>query len=694
MAKQSVSFVERHLEKIVAGVAGAITLAVIALYVVRSPSGVPLSSGNVGPGEIGPLLKEEAKRVYQNGIQGAKPPKVTLPDYVTYAERTRPSQIDRGLAPRLAVAMTPLNPLPPSVRQVDVTRKARLARILPPGRPVVFQGRNRATLATPTSLTGDQFGGPGAAEPGGSPDAANTRDLTWVTVAAPVFRAKQRDEFDAAGYTPDRFQMLLTRVELERQVLLPDGSWSEPPVAVRPYAKYLPMQNPVIRLAEDEAGVGVDSESKQRMNMLYSVLTQSGVQRAIWRAPLSPYLDTSEWPPAGAPSIEGINWEEWVESESPGSEFKGPALRSGTTPTPAPPPRPVKKETTPKPERPSRVSPRGGAEPGAAARESTRTPAPQPSKSTEGADERAKAMAAARKSLSEAKKALDEGDFEAAARFADEVIRAEGKIPQGLVTEAEGVRQKAEAARQAQEEAAAKKRKMQEDRQQGLEEVAVEPIWAHDLSAEPGRTYRYRLRIDVLNAYSMSPRDLADPRDAEKTILASDWSEWSDPVTVRPDTIFFLSQANPGEGATGTAIVNLYKWAGGEWHNLPRRKFEVGQPIACDDRKAGRIDTQVTLVEVAADVKRPVCIKPRRDGSFDIRPDEVVQVMVVAGPNGEVWERNTAQDRNDEAEFRDLLKEAQAREAAMERKPRPSAPGPGGPPIDFERGRRELAPGQ
>jgi hypothetical protein len=68
--------------------------------------------------------------------------------------------------------------------------------------------------------------------------------------------------------------------------------------------------------------------------------------------------------------------------------------------------------------------------------------------------------------------------------------------------------------------------------------------------------------------------------------------------------------------------------------------------------------------------------------------------MVVAGPNGEVSERNTAQDRNDEAEFRDLLKEAQAREAAMERKARPSAPGPSGPPIDFERGRRELAPGQ
>lgn len=694
MAKQSVSFVERHLEKIVAGVAGAITLAVIALYVVRSPSGVQLSSGNVGPGEIGPLLKEEAKRVYQSGIQGAKPPKVSLPDYVAYAERTRPSQIDRALAPRLAVAMTPLNPMPPSVKQVDVTRKVRLAAILPPGKPVVFQGRNRATLPKPTSLAGDQSGGPGPMEQGGSPDAADTRDVTWVTVAAPVFRAKQRAAFDAAGYAFDRLQMVVTGVQLERQMLLPDGSWSEPPVAVQPYGKYLPLQKPVVSLGEDETGVILDSESARRMDALRSALTQSGTQRVIWRAPLSPYLDTVEWPPAGAPSIEGLNWEEWLESESPGSEFKGPSLRSGTTPTPAPPPRPAKKETAPKPERPSRVSPRGGGEPGAAVRESTRTPAPQPSKGTEGADERAKAMTAARKNLSDAKKALDEGDFETAARFADEVIRMEGKIAQGLVTEADTLKQKAETARQAKEEAAAKKKKIQEDRQQGLEEADVEPIWAHDLSAEPGRTYRYRLRIDVLNLYSMSPRDLVDPHDAEKTILASDWSEWSDPVTVQPDTIFFLSQANPSEGATGTATVNLYKWVGGEWHNLPRRKFEVGQPIACDDRKAGRIDTQVTLVEVAADVKRPVCIKPRRDGSFDIRPDEVVQVMVAVGPDGKLLERNTAQDRNDEAEFRDLLKEAQAREAAAERKPRPSPAGPGGPPIDFERGRRELAPGQ
>ncbi|MGB9625946.1 MAG: hypothetical protein ACPMAQ_13915 [Phycisphaerae bacterium] len=655
MAKQSVSFVERHLEKIVAGVAGAITLTVIALYVVRSPSGVQLSSGNVGPGEIGALLKEEAKRVYQSGILGAKPPKVSLPDYVAYAERTRPSQIDRALAPRLAVAMTPLNPMPPSVKQVDVTRKVRLAAILPPGKPVVFQGRNRATLATPTSLTGDQIGGPGPAEQGGAPDAANTRDVTWVTVAAPVFRAKQRAEFDAAGYAFDRLQMVLTRVQLERQMLLPDGSWSEPPVAVQTYAKYLPLQKPVVRLAEGETGAILDPESARQMTTLLSALTQSGVQRAIWRPSLAPYLDAVEWPPAGAPSIEGVNWDEWLESESPGSEFKGPSLRSGTTPTPAPPPRPTKKETTPRPERPSRVSPRGGAEPGAAARESTRAPAPQPSKSTEGADERAKAMAAARKSLSEAKKALDGGDFDTAARLADEVLRMEGKLAQGLVTEADGLKQKAEAARQAKEEAAAKKRKTQEDRQQGLAEPDVEPAWAHDLSAEPGRTYRYRLRIDVLNLYSMFPRDLADPHDAEKTILASDWSEWSDPVTVQPDTIFFLSQANPTEGATGTATVNLYKWVAGEWHNLPRKKFEVGQPIACDDRKAGQVDTRMTLVEVAADVKRPVCIKPRRDGSFDIRPDEVVQVMVVAGPDGELCERNTAQDRNDEAEFRDLL---------------------------------------
>ena len=49
--------------------------------------------------------------------------------------------------------------------------------------------------------------------------------------------------------------------------------------------------------------------------------------------------------------------------------------------------------------------------------------------------------------------------------------------------------------------------------------------WFHDDTVEPGKTYRYRLRVDLWNRYVNEPKNLANPEDARRVVLAGEWSQ-------------------------------------------------------------------------------------------------------------------------------------------------------------------------
>lgn len=679
MAKQSVSFAERHLEKIVVGVAGLITLTMAALYVVRSPNTVDAGGTTVGPTDMGTRLKEETRQAYKN-IGDSKPKRTPLPDYVAQIEQSRPSQIDRALAPMLAVAPTPLNPLPPPVNRIDITGKARLAKILPPGKPVIFQGRNRATLAAATELVTISEGGD-MRTAAAAPEASSVRDTTWVTVAAPVFRSKQLDEFSAAGYVPPRNQLLITGVRLERQRLLPDGTWSEPPDEVQTYTKYSPITPPELKLAQDETGWGIEADSGKRLETLINAVNKDKeTQATIWRPPLAPFLDLKSWPPPDAPKIEEVTWDEWLDRDTPGSQFKGPTLSVTVAPMETPKPeRKTKKDTTK-----TEQSTKSKTPPPSGRSTPSETKPPPPKKTAEASDERAKAITAAQKNLKDAQTAFDEKDLQTAARLLDEILRDEAKVPKNLIDKANTLKGQVDDNQKTVDEKAAKKKEEKDAREKGQLQVDVEPLWAHDLTAQPGRTYRYRVRIEALNQYAGFPRDLADPHDAEKVIVGGDWSEWSDPVVVRPDTYVFLVGASKDTDG-GVATVDLWKWTAGEWKTLSKKKFEIGQQISCDDRKAGRVDAQLTVVDIEVGATRAVRSNARKDGSFTIEPANGLQVVLLADADGQVWERNTQEDRNspDLQELKaELKKESgkdnQPRVAPKEPKARPAPEPPAG----------------
>lgn len=75
-------------------------------------------------------------------------------------------------------------------------------------------------------------------------------------------------------------------------------------------------------------------------------------------------------------------------------------------------------------------------------------------------------------------------------------------------------------------------------------------LWAHDVTAQPGKTYRYRTRVVVNNPmFGREPVLVEAQRPlAASPVLFSEPSPWSEPVVVAPRTAFFLANANDGRG--------------------------------------------------------------------------------------------------------------------------------------------------
>jgi hypothetical protein len=92
-------------------------------------------------------------------------------------------------------------------------------------------------------------------------------------------------------------------------------------------------------------------------------------------------------------------------------------------------------------------------------------------------------------------------------------------------------------------------------------------LWAHDATAQPGKTYRYRTRLAINNPmYGREPVLVEAQRPlAASPVVFSEPSEWSDPVVVAPRTAFFLTSAQDGRGgALGpsepSASVEVYSF--------------------------------------------------------------------------------------------------------------------------------------
>lgn len=123
-----------------------------------------------------------------------------------------------------------------------------------------------------------------------------------------------------------------------------------------------------------------------------------------------------------------------------------------------------------------------------------------------------------------------------------------------------------------------------------IESVESLTLWAHDVTARPGATYRYRVSVGVTNPLFGNTTNVAE-QDTEAVALPASYSpvsDWSDPVYVEPTTQMFVTgAAHPGLGASADpaqspmASVELYHFHYGHWRRALVR-LTPGDAIAAE----------------------------------------------------------------------------------------------------------------
>lgn len=81
---------------------------------------------------------------------------------------------------------------------------------------------------------------------------------------------------------------------------------------------------------------------------------------------------------------------------------------------------------------------------------------------------------------------------------------------------------------------------------------AVVDVWAHDMTVQPGHTYRYRLVVEMYNPLFAKKLDLPEAQQslAEQFTLKSAPSEWTQPIEIGSWVQVFIVEATPA-GAGG-----------------------------------------------------------------------------------------------------------------------------------------------
>lgn len=121
-----------------------------------------------------------------------------------------------------------------------------------------------------------------------------------------------------------------------------------------------------------------------------------------------------------------------------------------------------------------------------------------------------------------------------------------------------------------------------------LDNAAIK-LWAHDVFVERGKTYRYQVVAIVTNPYfGHSPAMV--PAQAEKLakagITRSPASEWTDPITVDPETLLFFTAAtqdDPAVGRTATARAEVFQFKWGFWRR-GAATLEPGDSVTAEIR--------------------------------------------------------------------------------------------------------------
>jgi len=291
MAKQAVSGVERHVEKIVTGLTAAVLLGAIVHYLLKSPRTVDVPRlGPQGPGQVDPAVNQLARRL-KTSIDEAK--------HKPYEGKNPVDQLVRrienplgNLPPALPSPLAWRQPTVPEVAGTSAPDKVKLATVIAPEGIAVSSGRTTIRPLEPVPLS---------QSPKQAPD--KQEDHIWVAVAAEFDVTKQSRAFEAYGYLRQRSQVLLANVLLQRRQLLGDGTWDAWNV-VKTFSPHLGPELPKLELVEED-GVWSIGDKEKKNEELKALSTLIGrYQFRIIRPLPPPKLAGDEWVPPPLSNVD------------------------------------------------------------------------------------------------------------------------------------------------------------------------------------------------------------------------------------------------------------------------------------------------------------------------------------------------------------------------------------------------------
>lgn len=123
----------------------------------------------------------------------------------------------------------------------------------------------------------------------------------------------------------------------------------------------------------------------------------------------------------------------------------------------------------------------------------------------------------------------------------------------------------------------------------------------HDDQVQPGKTYRYRMRYIMLNPVYGQLGAAAEPRIAQQFRWESEWSSWTDGVTVPLRVSFFVSA--PITTGANSVSMEVFQFVRGR---MTSRTFNLqpGDLIGWNDPAGGDFATGHTVVDIRRDPAR------------------------------------------------------------------------------------------
>ncbi len=634
--KSSISFIELHLEKGLLGLTVAFMVFMVVRYLVFEPNKVEFDGQRLGPRELDEALVRKADEL-SRAVQQAAPEKPDVPEYARQLEESVKGGLFRALdgdSPPLPQVLTVAprfgQPLPGIEEGMEIDDVV-VVTPLPPVSVVAETGISLAYRRSPPLLTGALD-----AEPAEATDEEDEPvELSWVTVSGYFSLEEQQAAMMDSGYAGYRAKPYLVGVEAQRQEITASGEFSEW-VDVAP-AKAIPRVNVPVPEFDEKGQLANQAD----LDAAFDTIRR--LQPDIMQPTFYAVEAGDEWTIPPLPGYEAGVEEEEAEPVEAAAEV-GPSRAVTRAPRAAPPPAPAGGRTS-----------RGGLR-GAGANPFVRQPQATPK--TDGRKEILDDLRAARK-------AARDKDWDEAARLANAIINNSSARSTDRAAARKIVRD-AEKAR-AQEEKRAAGRGA---RSTGVPtpvrvpfvtspESEQEPaVWFHDDSVEPGKTYRYRLRVALWNRYVGRPAALRDPTQANQSVLRGEWSAPTAPITVAPKQRFFVRGPVFGEPA---ATVEVYAWHQGYWLKQDfkvRVGDAIGGPVETrtpelgeDDRpKRQEIDFSTGAVVLDLRFDEPVMLRRTTDrGDFSYREAKSLVLVYVDSADGQVKERVAELDRADPA---------------------------------------------